>query len=245
MNIKKEWFADWFDSPYYHQLYSNRDSSEAAHFIKQLNSILSLKKNSKVVDLACGKGRHALELSKHGWEVLGLDLSANSISEANKLSANNLNFGVHDMRMPFGDAEFSAVFNLFTSIGYFEDKSDNRKVAEAVHKSLNEKGKFLIDFMNVEKVIKRLVAKETKTVNDITFHLERKVVDGYIIKNISFEDEGKQFSYQEKVEALGYRDFDCMLYGLFNIEAIYGDYSLNGFDIENSDRLILLCEKVD
>lgn len=245
MNNNKEWFADWFNSPYYHILYQNRNEAEAEVFIKNLIEQVSLKKNASVVDLACGKGRHSFELSKYGLQVKGLDLSPNSIASANEnYIAKNLSFGVHDMRLPFGNQEFEAVFNLFTSIGYFDDKNDNRKVMEAIYASVKEEGILVIDFMNAQKVVKNLVAKETKTLNNIDFYIERKVVDGYIIKTIDFEDKGKKYHFEEKVEALFFKDFECMLYGLFDILAVYGDYDLNGFDAEDSNRLILYVKRI-
>ncbi len=84
--MKKEWFASWFDSPFYHILYKNRDDEEAQQFISNLIQHIHLKKNAKVMDLACGKGRHARMLHQEGLRVLGVDLSPNSISAAKKLS---------------------------------------------------------------------------------------------------------------------------------------------------------------
>ena len=81
---QKEWFAEWFDTSYYHQLYQNRNEEEAALFISNLLQFLNLPKSSKLLDLACGKGRHSVTLNSFGYEVLGVDLAANSIQEASK-----------------------------------------------------------------------------------------------------------------------------------------------------------------
>ncbi|MFN5878833.1 MAG: SAM-dependent methyltransferase, partial [Flavobacteriales bacterium] len=68
----KEWFADWFDTPYYHILYKNRNDEEAAHFIENLIEFIQLDLGSRVLDLACGKGRHSVTLNKLGYNVLGV-----------------------------------------------------------------------------------------------------------------------------------------------------------------------------
>ena len=123
--IKAEWYVDWFNSPYYHLLYNNRNEDEANLFIDNLCNKLELKTNTKIWDLACGKGRHAIALSKKGYHFIGSDLSENSILEAKKNSTKNLDFFLHDMRLPFSIKNFDAVFNLFTSLGYFKDINEN------------------------------------------------------------------------------------------------------------------------
>ena len=85
-------------------------------FIDNLCNKLELKTNTKIWDLACGKGRHAIALSKKGYHVIGSDLSENSILEAKKNSTKNLDFFLHDMRLPFSIKNFDAVFNLFTNV---------------------------------------------------------------------------------------------------------------------------------
>src|SRR3954449_2448025 len=76
------WFKEWFNSPYYHQLYFNRDMSEAAAFIDKLITHLKPAPGSTMLDVACGKGRHSLQLANKGFDVTGIDLSEDSIQEA-------------------------------------------------------------------------------------------------------------------------------------------------------------------
>ena len=78
--MDKEWFKDWFNTSYYHTLYKHRDESEAHRFIDHLCAYLKVKKGSKILDLACGKGRHALHLAKKGYQTTGVDLSEESIN---------------------------------------------------------------------------------------------------------------------------------------------------------------------
>ena len=126
-NPESSWFASWFDTPYYHILYKDRNYREAQIFMDNLTHYLNLPEHAKVLDLACGKGRHSIYLNQLGFRVLGVDLSENSIEIANKNANDTLNFKVHDMREPIKE-QFDAVFNLFTSFGYFENDDDNLKI---------------------------------------------------------------------------------------------------------------------
>ncbi len=242
--MKKEWFASWFDSPYYHILYKNRDDNEAQRFITNLVKEINLKENSKVMDLACGKGRHARILNELGLNVLGVDLSPNSIAFAQKFERNNLSFDVHDMRKVYPDRKFDAIFNLFTSFGYFDDESDNLKVLKSVHSMLNKNGLVIIDFMNVSKVVANLVAKEKKTVDDVEFSIQRKYNGRHILKHISFHDGKQRQEFTERVQAIHLHDFKRLFQeSNFKILRTFGDFDLNAFDEKNSDRLIIIAQK--
>jgi SAM-dependent methyltransferase len=176
------WFASWFDSPYYHILYKDRDEEEAQLLMDNIVHYLNLPEDSKILDLACGKGRHSIYLNQLGFDVTGADLSTNSIAEAKKSENKTLHFREHDMRLPFED-QFDAIFNLFTSFGYFENEQDNLTTLKAIKESLTEYGFAVIDFMNVHQVIANLVPEEVKTVDGIAFHIKRYIKDHYIYKH--------------------------------------------------------------
>ena len=240
-NSKSEnWFASWFDTPYYHILYKDRNYREAQIFMDNLTHYLNLPENAKVLDLACGKGRHSIYLNQLGFTVLGVDLSENSIEIANKNANDTLKFQVHDMRETFDD-KFDAVFNLFTSFGYFDNDNDNLKTLVAIKESLSDYGFAVIDFMNVPFVLDNLVAEETKTVDEIDFHLKRYLKDSFIIKEIDFEDKGEKFHFEEKVRALTLDDFKNMMEeaGIYLLDT-FGDYKLKKYHKNTSERLIMI-----
>ncbi len=236
----KNWFASWFDTPYYHILYKDRDYTEAQLFMDNITQYLNLPENAKILDLACGKGRHSIYLNQLGYDVTGADLSENSIREAKKATNETLHFQVHDMRVPFED-KFDAIFNLFTSFGYFENDDDNLRTLVAIKESLSEYGFAVIDFMNVPNVIENLVPKETKTVDGIDFHIKRFFVDGHIYKEIDFEDQGESYHFTEKVKALTLQDFENLMEkaGIFLLD-VFGDYKLKKFHKTESERLIMI-----
>ncbi|WP_459213131.1 SAM-dependent methyltransferase [Aquimarina rhabdastrellae] len=235
-----KWYASWFDTPYYHILYKERNYTEAQMFMDNLTQYLSLESNNHILDLACGKGRHSIYLNKIGYKVTGVDLSKNSITHASQFANDNLQFKIHDMRQPFSQ-QFDAVFNLFTSFGYFEHEKDNLDTIQAIKANLNETGFGVIDFLNADYVISNLVADEQKVVDNITFNIKRYAKDGYIYKDISFEDNGQSFSFSEKVEAITLQDFERYFEqaGIHLLD-IFGDYHLKPFNLQTSPRLIMI-----
>jgi len=236
----QNWYSSWFDTPYYHILYKDRNYREAQIFMDNLTHYLNLPENASVLDLACGKGRHSIYLNQLGYNVLGADLSENSIAEASKNSNETLHFKVHDMREPF-EEKFDAIFNLFTSFGYFENDDDNLTTLKAIKESLSEYGFAVIDFMNVTQVIETLVPEEVKTVDEIDFHIKRYVEDGHIFKEIDFEDQGRKYHFTEKVKALTLKDFQDLMdeAGIYLLD-IFGDYKLKKFHKTESERLIMI-----
>lgn len=236
----KKWYASWFDSPFYHILYKDRDHNEAEQFMSNLTEYLNVPENGKILDLACGKGRHAVYLNAIGYDVIGADLSENSISHAKQFENNTLHFKVHNMCQPFGET-FDAVFNLFTSFGYFENEADNLATIKAIKANLNDSGFGVIDFMNTDYVIQNLVNKDIKTVNGIDFLQQRRVENGYIIKDISFSFEGEDYQFQERVKAFSLSDFKALFEqaGVYLLD-VFGDYKLSKFDKSTSQRLVMI-----
>jgi cyclopropane fatty-acyl-phospholipid synthase-like methyltransferase len=237
------WFKTWFDTKYYHILYKNRNDEEAQLFMRNLIAFLKLNKEAKILDLACGKGRHSVYLNSLGYNVVGLDLAKNSIKHASQFENETLKFGVHDMREVYPE-KFEAVFNLFTSFGYFNDDNDNLKTIQAVYNELNSGGVAVFDFLNATKAKSNLQAVEAKEVDGITFHLTRRTDDKYIYKTIDFEDNDEQFSYNEQVRCLGLADFEAYFEQAgFSLENVFGDYDLSSFDVAKSNRMIMLVRK--
>lgn len=243
MTKKEEWFGTWFNSPYYHILYKNRDFKEAERFLNNLVEELKPAKDATLLDLACGKGRHSIFLNSLGFQVKGVDLSPESIEHANEFANESLSFGVHDMREPLEES-FDYVLNLFTSFGYFETDQENQAAINTMANALRPGGKLVIDFMNAEKVISNLVKKENKEEEGVTFDIKRELVDGHIYKHISFADEGKAYAFSEKVQALFSADFiNYFNFAGLKLEGSFGNYDLEPFNKETSDRLILVASK--
>ena len=247
---QKEWFATWFDSPYYHLLYQHRDDNEAKLFLDHLVQKLALPNTARVLDLACGKGRHSLTLAQMGFEVVGADLAPNSISaaqeQAEKLGVKNVEFCVHDMRKAMETSPFDAVFNLFTSFGYFDTLAENQAVCKALSTMLTPNGLLVIDFLNATKVCANLNPAETIAREGVVFEIKRWHNDTHIYKQIEVlaaPDKTQIGIFTERVQALAKCDFEALLAADFDIIETFGSYHLTPFDQHTSERLILIAKK--
>jgi SAM-dependent methyltransferase len=240
----KEWFGEWFNSPFYHILYKHRDFEEAKSFIDQLSGLLVFKNNQKVLDAGCGRGRHAVFLNETGLDVTGIDLSEESISFASKFENDHLKFYVHDIREEFRKEEFDIIFNLFTSFGFFEKEEDNYKTIAAFAQGLKKGGKLVIDFMNTDRILKQLVSEQESEVEGIKFFLTRKVENNFIVKTIRFTVERIDYEFYEKVRIIYKEDFlKYFNFAGLSLNGLFGNYKLEKFEKEKSERMIFIVTK--
>ncbi len=245
--MSNNWFADWFNSHYYHLLYKNRDNKEANNFIENIINYLQPKPDSLMLDVACGKGRHSIALNKMGFDVSGIDLSPNSIEYALQFANDKLHFYVHDMRLPFWINYFDYAFNLFTSFGYFRTNRENENAIRTIANGLKPGGHFIIDFLNVNNVIANQVSEETIEKENVTFTINRSHDDNYIYKKIHISDTANNVSgeaHTERVMKIKLADFEAMFnkYGL-QIKKVFGNYNLDEYNENSSKRLIIVAKK--
>lgn len=240
--MEKDWFTSWFDTPYYHILYKDRNDAEAQLFMRNITQFLQLPNSNHIVDLPCGKGRHSIFLNSLGYQITGGDLSKNNIDFAKKFETETLRFEVWDMRQPFENT-YDAVFNLFTSFGYFSDDTDDVLVLQNMKDGLKKNGVLVLDFLNVNKLQTSLVKEEVKVVDSITFNIKREISDGFVLKHISFFADGKRRTFTERVKLLDLKKFKIYFAKVgLEVTHIFGDYSLNKFDKNTSSRLIFVAK---
>ncbi|HYV94693.1 MAG TPA: methyltransferase domain-containing protein [Chitinophagales bacterium] len=249
---KQEWFETWFDTPYYHILYDHRDDKEAEQFLNALLNHLQLPPESTVLDAACGNGRYSIFLANKGFNVVGIDLSWKNIQHAGNFESENLTFYLHDMREMFYVNYFDAVFNFFTSFGYFSSEKDNLKAIRSLSNSLKPGGRLVIDFFNSEKIVREIIPLQDFDKNNIQFTIKKSLelnrdesAPRVMVKKIFVRDHGKQFEFEERVQALTLKNFEHY----FNmhhlkLREVFGDYHLHPFDPQNSERMILVAEKI-
>lgn len=242
--VDKPWFQQWFDSRYYHLLYQDRDDGEARYFLGNLFTYLALPTAARLLDMACGSGRHGECLANLGYQVVGFDIAEAQIKEAKAKENEKLCFYQHDMRKPFHLGKFDTILNLFTSFGYFENDKENQDVINNVNAALEVGGLFVLDFMNVNYVLNNLKPKETLEFNGVTFHLNRYWENGFVKKDIVVNDQERIHHFKEKVRALDLDNFESyMKEAKLSIQKVFGNYDLEPFDSNNSERLIIIAEK--
>jgi SAM-dependent methyltransferase len=243
---KQPWFKNWFNSPYYHLLYFNRDEKEAAAFIDQLVQYLQPPAGSLMLDVACGRGRHAIQLASKGYDVTGIDLSEDSIAEALQYEAANLHFYRHDMRLPFWINYFNYAFNFFTSFGYFNTRREHDNAIRTIAQSLQPNGTFVIDYLNVHYAEDHLVHQHEEQVNGINFFITKWFDETHFYKKIEVEDEALDapLIYTEKVAKFSLGDLTEMFaYQGLQIQEVFGSYDFGHYDVRKSPRLIAIATK--
>lgn len=238
-----EWFEEWFNTKFYHILYKNRDEQEARNLLDRLIVNVPINSEDKVLDLACGMGRHSHYLSDKGYQVVGVDLSPRNIQIAKETENSNARFYIHDMRETVPEDGFDVVLNLFTSFGYFDSKEDNLRTLLAINKAMKPGGRLVIDFLNTLKCHEWENQKFDISEEGIDFHIDKQIRDGKIHKDIRFEHEGKDYAFHEEVQLLTIKDFT----DLFEISGFEHDETLGNYQMEEwgpeTERMIMLCTK--
>lgn len=239
------WFENWFGSPYYKILYQNRDYTEAQVFIENLLNYLQPPNGCAMLDIACGEGRHAVQLAEHGYDVTGIDLSQHSIEIAKANEHEHLQFFVHDMRFPFYINYFDYAFNFFTSFGYFAHNRDHLMAAKSFAAGLKPGGILIIDYLNKNLVLQCMEPQSTIHRGSYTFNISKRLENNHIIKDISFIDANNMpRHYTESVASFSLEDFiELFSKAGMRLVATFGDYELNTYDAGNSPRLIMIFKK--
>lgn len=238
------WYTSWFDSPYYHALYAHRDHREASAFIARLLAYLHLPVDAQILDLACGNGRHSHVMAQMKYRVTGIDLSHRNIEEAKKSGISNARFVQGDMREVFQKNQFDLVVNLFTSFGYFENENDNLRVLKSACANLKDNGIFVLDFLSREYTENHLVARESTRIDELVINITRRIENENIIKEIEIQSSENNFSFEEIVRGFRKDQLQRLLREAgFEVLAIFGNYELQPFECEKSERCILINRK--
>ncbi len=240
------WFKDWFNSPYYHQLYFNRDQDEASAFIDKLINFLNPPEGACMLDVACGKGRHSIHLAEKGFDVTGIDLSEDSIQQALLHERENLHFYRHDMRLTFWINYFDYAFNFFTSFGYFKTSREHDNAIRTIAGAIKSKGYFVMDYLNVHYAEDHLVHKFDKEIDGVNYFITKWFDETHFYKKIVVEDDALEvpLEYTEKVSKFSVGDFTEMFaYQGLQIQEVFGNYNFGSYDVKKSPRLIMIARK--
>lgn len=238
-----DWYKHWFGTRYYTLLYGHRDQEDARVWVEVILDRWGLAPGACVLDLACGRGRHARWFAAQGLDVTGIDISAESIASA-RLEVPTARFEVRDMREPFAHERFDGACCLFTSLGYFDTLDDDRKVFAMAAGALKPGGRFVVDFMNTPAVLRDLVAHEELEREGIRFRIERTLEQGVLIKRVSVTDNGIEHWFEERVQALMPDELTLMAQeaGL-EVEDRTDGPEPTPFDPERSQRFVLWTRK--
>jgi len=223
-----DWYRQWFGEEYL-ALYPHRDEEEARQAV---DLVLQSPGSSRgpVLDLACGAGRHMREFARRGVAAVGLDLSRTLLEEG-KTATPGLRLVQGDMRyLPFADGSFDLVVNFFTSFGYFAQPEDDRRVLDEIRRVLRSNGRFMLDFLNADRVRRDLVSEDERFVDGRRVTQTRRLEDDgkVVVKEIRIaptEKGGSASLYYERVRLYSPADLTSLLSAAgLETEATFGDY---------------------
>ncbi len=245
--MKSEWFKDWFNTEEYLNVYQHRNESDAEEHVKLILENINLSSGAKILDMACGAGRHAIILARKNFNITAVDLSESLLAIAKKNADDEnlkLNFVHSDIRNFKSDDKFNLVLNLFTSFGYFESDEENFSVLRKAYDLLVDDGYFVLDFFNSYFLEQNLVESSEENLGEVKIHQFRKIKENRVTKKIvitkngglsQFEESVRMFTKDELVNAIQIIGFD--------IYKTFGDFLGNEFEKFTSPRLIMICKK--
>ena len=245
----KQWFEEIFDDDYLRTLpfLTPRQTEREAQFIAES---LQIPTGGALLDLACGYGRHAMELAAKNFKVTGLDLSLPLLiraADAARRVGVNVNFIHGDMREMTFENEFDGAYCMFTSFGYFDDDT-NRKVAANLARAIKPGGKLLIDVVNRDYIVHDLPTRVwwqgdgCVVLEEVDFNYFSSRVQ--VQRSIIFED-GRQVEQEISIRAYSLHEIGKVLHHSgFRVTEVSGGLSLRGkFFGANSRQLIVVAEK--
>ena len=243
------WWEDLFNDDFIRAMEKLTDSQikREADFIEDS---LGVAQGAMVLDLACGTGRHAIELSRRGYNVVGFDLSlamlARAADEAEERAA-QLNFVQGDMREMTFDEMFDGIYCWSTSFGFFEEEK-NANVISRVHRALKKGGQFLLDVVNRDYVARQspslvwfegdgAICMDEMQIDWITSRMK--------IKRTMMIDDGRSREIEFSMRLYALHELGKLLHDAgFRVAEVSGRVATPGvFFGADSPRTIILAEK--
>ena len=247
-----EWWKNFFDDDMYkilYELYPERRQESTIRQCDFIETVLKPPKHAKILDLACGPGRHSIELAKRGYKVIGFDYSGLFLDKARDFAKGvgvDIKFVQGDMRkLPFQD-EFDVVINIFTSFGYFQKEEDHLKVLKEIAKSLKLGGKFLLDTINRDFLVRHFRAKYWSEGKDFLLLEENKLDLEHNRSEARWTllQGNKQKVYRHSIRIFTLNELmNLMEQASLKILSCYGDFDQKPWSFD-TNRTIIVAERI-
>ena len=243
----------WHEDDYFWEsvapvLFSTQRWERTELEVEQMLALLNLPEGAQILDVACGQGRHALELARRGYSVTCLDRTAAFLekvrlqAEAEELA---IEFVQGDMRGFVRPGRFHAVLNMFSSFGYFSDPRANMKTLKNMHNSLRPGGQLMMDLLGKEIMIRNFTARQWSEAGGTYLLEERRVADAWrSMQNrwiVISDGEAREFTWDLQLYSAAELSDMCKQCGFISLE-VYGDLEGAAYDLEAS-RLILVARR--
>ena len=245
----RPWWEDLFNDDYIRTM-AKIDDSQIATEVDFIEDSLGVAKGAMVLDLACGTGRHAIEFTRRGYQVVGFDLSLAMLARAADEAQDRnqkLNFVQGDMREMTFEGTFDGVYSWNTSFGYFEEEK-NAIVVSNVRRALKPAGLFLLDVVNRDFLARQApslawfegdgcVCMDEMHVDWITSRMR--------IKRTMMMDDGRSKEIEYSVRVYSLHELGKLLHDSgFRVVEVSGRTATPGvFFGADSPRTLILAEK--
>lgn len=242
------WVTEYFSEDYLriYQFPEERTGPEVAFLTRELGA--RILAGGRVLDLACGQGRHAVPLAAAGFSVVGLDFQEPLLREA-RLAAERAGVSLPlvrgDMRaLPFSE-EFDAVINVFTAFGYFSDEENARVIAE-IARALRPGGFLIIDLANRDALLRRVQERSWRTLPDGSLLLNEwqwdPISGRYTYPQILVTEKGtKHFTHTVRLYTCT-EISDMLRRAGFQIEAYHGGFNGEALTMD-APRMIVIARR--
>ena len=243
--VATAWYRDWFDGDYL-KVYAHRDRGDAVDYVDLLMRATAAAPGARLLDVACGAGRHLPLLTARGLRVTGLDLSPTLLAEARRTTGGAVPLVRADMRaLPFPAARFALVSSFFTSFGYFDD-GDNRAVLAEQARALGAGGHLFLDLLNRDAAVRDLLPESRREASGLTVR-ERRRWDPdsrRIRKDIELDDGGAVRRVRESVRLYDADELAALL-GAVGLAVVdrFGDGRGAPYDPAASPRLVVIARR--
>jgi SAM-dependent methyltransferase len=245
-----QWYREFFDDLYLRVYQPLEAPEQVRREVDFIVKALDLPAGAKILDLCCGQGRHSLELARRGFQVVGVDLSEALLYAARKRAESeglDATFLQRDMReIDFND-EFDAVINMFTSFGYLESEVEDEKVLVKVAQALKSGGKFLLDILNRDRIVRNFQEHGWRAADEGWLVLEERTFDhlsGRIeTRWVCVARDGVRYERLSSIRLYTASELRMMLEqaGL-KVTGLFGNYDGSPYSWD-SQRLIVVASK--
>ena len=242
-----EWFEDWFNSKEYLDVYQHRNESDAKLLFELIIKNIEISAKGKVLDLACGPGRHSILFARKGFDVTGIDLSDNLLRVAESSARKeklDIQFIKSDIRKVELTDKFDLVVNLFTSFGFFETDEDNFSIFRTASDLLKPSGYFVFDFLNSTFLKNNLISESSEDKHHEKIIQKRRIEGNRVIKDIIIQHNGMIKTFYESVKLYRCGELHkAIIENGLAIKKTFGDFTGSDFNEATSPRIIIIAQK--
>ena len=235
------WFRTHFGERYLDAVRDQLQPEWTARQVDFIEHVLGLTPGDSILDLCCGNGRHAIELARRGYRVTGLDLDGILLREAEDQAEEagvEVEWIQADMRDIPSDKEFDVILNLFTAFGYLESDEEDQKVLQAVQRALRSGGKFLLNTVNREWLVRQFQARDWDILPDGSMCLIERQIDleqgRNMVTETRFFQDGRRKTMFHALRLYTLTELRrlCIQAGL-QPTAVYGDFDERPYGLDS------------